>query len=883
MRMKQWLAALLCLALLLGVLPEVRAAEVSGDFEYTLDNAGNATITGYRDNRVKELTVPAKLAGHPVTAIADRALWKCYMIESIRLPEGLQTIGREVFNTDRMEEMVLPESMREIGDNLSECPNLERLYVYSTTMRHPVFLTSARVYLHEELAPKEFSTYYGFVAYCPFEEIGFDPRTETIYTEGCMRYALSDGEATLLEAQPEGDFTVPDTLGGCPVTRIAPCCFLRTTKLRRLTLPDSVRVIGRYALYQENWTGVPDYRVSMSSLPAGLEYVGMAAFLWADLHEITELPSGLRQIGVESFELCDLRKLTVPGTLKVIPMGGFGNNPLEEVVLCEGVEELHDHCFNLENCKIIVPRSVQVLEGYWEGSGYRQNDTLKIYCDPDGPVAAYLISHGNTFYDIDTGEHYERPHTTQLDGVKYRVYPGLYAEVIDLELGAPLDLVIPETVEGLPVRKVRDWALCSEVLRSVVIPDTVRHIAEDAMIDCPNLERVHLSENLESLDDSCFWNCAKLRVLRIPASVTEIRGDELGYDRLLVGEAGSYAEEYARLHGAAFVAEQPGTAYVTEGPAVCRVEEEGAVLVGLALTWGDRLGYSGWFYYEVPDTAEGLPIVGIDGDIVFSRRAEDLFLGRNVGWIGKGALDGTEIWRLYTYPALAELPEGLFEQVTLYNGRTPQFQGFYGSYAQTYAAEHGIAFVEVDGTPFEDVPRESWFFEPVFQCYWSGLMNGTSATTFSPYSTASRAMLVTVLWRLLGCESPQNSYFSDVSPESWYYKPVNWAAEHGVVFGTGPYRFSPDQNVTREQTAAILFRLASAMGLPADSFAPLGGFRDADSASDYARSALMWAVDAGILQGNDRHELRPQGTATRAELAAMLIRFVLWCEKETNA
>ena len=880
MRIKRWVCALLCLALLLGVLPEVRAAEVSGNFEYKLEQSGTVTITGYQDKRVKELDIPKTIEGHPVTAIADQALRDCYMLSTVNLPEGLLRIGREVFSTDRMEQLVLPSSLQEMEDVLRDCPNLEHLYVYSHTLRFGGNLvTSARVYIHQELVPQELSSYIREIYYCPFEEIGFDPRTQTVYTEGCMRYALVDGEACLLEAQPEGDFTVPDTLGGCPVTRIAPCCFLHTPKLRRLTLPDSVRAIGRYALYQTMWTNGPEYRISMSSLPASLEYVGVAAMEWADLHEITALPDGLREIGKQSFELCDMQTLTVPGSLKVIPQGAFANNPFREVVLCEGVEELNSHCFTLEECKVTVPRSVQVLNGYWEGKGHRTTDDLKVYCDPNGPVAEYMINHGSTFYDIDTGEHYQRPHMTTLDGVSYRVYPGLYAAVQDLELGYPVDLVIPETVEGVPVKKVLDWALCSDALRSVVLPDTVTYIVEDAMIDCPNLEWVRLSERLESLDSKCFAHCDKLQILRVPASVKEIRGDDLGYNRILVGEAGSYVERYALQHGQYFVAEEPGEQYAFNGPALCRLEPDGAVLVGLALTFGNRLGYS-WHYYEIPDAVLGLPIVGIDGDVVFSRHAEDLFLGRYVSRIGQGALDGTEIWRLYTFPALEELPEDLFERVTLYNDRIPEIQGFFGSYAQEYASEHGYSFVEIDGTPFADVPRDSWFFEPVFQCYWSGLMNGTSATAFSPHSVASRAMLVTVLWRLMGARSPQGTYFADVAPESWYYESVNWAAENGVVYGTGPYRFSPNQSVTREQTAAILFRLASAMGLPADGFAPLGGFRDADQASDYARSALMWAVDAGIMQGNNRGELRPRGTATRAELAAMLIRFVTWCEKE---
>ncbi len=853
MRMRRIAAVLLCLALLLGILPEVRAA-VSGDFEYTLNADGNATVTGCRNTKATELTVPETVGGHPVTVIAADTFRSCYSLQSLTLPENLQ----------------------KMADNLQSCRNLKRIYSYSRATDLWGVITNARIYIHREKAPMSLVSTNN---YCPFEEFGFDPRTQPVYSEGCMTYALHEGEACLLEAQPEGNFTVPDTLGGCPVTRIAPCCFLGATRLRRLTLPDTVRVIGRGAL-QPEYVGAPDNPIHLTALPTALEYVGDSALTQIDLSYVTELPSGLSHVGYGGFEQCRLERLTVPGSLKVIRTQAFGNNPLKEITIREGVEEIQSLGFTVSSGKITIPHSVQVVEEFWTyGPVYGKPDALDIYCAADGPVGAFLLEREIAFYDIDTGEYYAEPHMTQQGGVSYKIYPRQYAAVYDLKLGHPADLVIPETVEGVPVTKVLDWALCSDVLRSVVLPDTVRYIAEDAMIDCHNLERLRLPEGLESLNPRCIYNCGKLQVLHIPASVTEITEDTFGR-RILTGEPGSYAERYARRRGLAFFPEAPGAEYVAEGPALCRVEPEGAVLVALISTWG-RNGYFD-AAFEMPDTAGGLPIVAIDGNVVFGDTAEDLYLGRFVQRIGAGALDASGVRRLYTYPALTELPEELFTRALGVDDGKSELWGFDGSYAQRYAEDHGLRFVEIDGVPFTDVPRESWFFEPVFACYWSDLMLGTSETTFSPYSTASRAMLVTVLWRMMNHPAYRDRHFEDVPYDSWYDAPVNWAAENGVVFGTGPNRFSPNQSVTREQTAAILFRLAAAMELPVDSFAPLGGFRDAGQASDYARSALMWAVDAGILQGNDRAMLRPQGTATRAELAAMLTRFIAWCDREAE-
>ena len=109
---------------------------------------------------------------------------------------------------------------------------------------------------------------------------------------------------------------------------------------------------------------------------------------------------------------------------------------------------------------------------------------------------------------------------------------------------------------------------------------------------------------------------------------------------------------------------------------------------------------------------------------------------------------------------------------------------------------------------------------------------------------------------------------------------MRWAYTYGVVNGTSATTFSPNNPVTREQTATILYRLSSLMGADVDSYTPLTRFCDQAEASDYARSALMWAVDAGILQGNGKGELDPRGSTTRAQIATMIVRYVDWLTSE---
>lgn len=173
--------------------------------------------------------------------------------------------------------------------------------------------------------------------------------------------------------------------------------------------------------------------------------------------------------------------------------------------------------------------------------------------------------------------------------------------------------------------------------------------------------------------------------------------------------------------------------------------------------------------------------------------------------------------------------------------------------------------------PFDDVAASDWFCAEVLRAYSSGLMSGTGERTFSPNVPATRGMLVTILHRLAGSPEAEGS-FPDVDANAYYASAVAWASKNGIVEGFEDGNFRPDENVTREQLASVLYRYAMSRGCDVSASADLSAYADAGSVSSWAADAMRWAVGAGIISGT-ANGLEPQGTATRAQTAAMLVRF----------
>lgn len=177
--------------------------------------------------------------------------------------------------------------------------------------------------------------------------------------------------------------------------------------------------------------------------------------------------------------------------------------------------------------------------------------------------------------------------------------------------------------------------------------------------------------------------------------------------------------------------------------------------------------------------------------------------------------------------------------------------------------------------PFDDVKKSDWYYDDVRFVYDEGLMNGISSKNFAPLSEVTRGMIVTILWRMEGEPAPaRGCQFSDVASGSYYEKAIAWAAENGIVTGISATEFRPDDNITREQLAAILYRYAKYKGMDvsAGETGSIQSFSDASSVSEYAVTAMKWACGTGLINGISG-KLVPAGTATRAQTAAILHRF----------
>lgn len=181
---------------------------------------------------------------------------------------------------------------------------------------------------------------------------------------------------------------------------------------------------------------------------------------------------------------------------------------------------------------------------------------------------------------------------------------------------------------------------------------------------------------------------------------------------------------------------------------------------------------------------------------------------------------------------------------------------------------------ETTGAAFDDVAASAWYNEAVEYVVEQGLMNGVSANEFAPNANLTRGMLVTILWRLDNEPvAGADASFADITLGDWFCYAVNWAAEEGIVSGVSESEFAPNNNITREQIAAIMFRYATYIGMDTSARADLSAYLDNGTINGWASEAMQWAVAEGFINGVTDNTLEPNGTATRAQVATILMRF----------
>jgi hypothetical protein len=403
------------------------------------------------------------------------------------------------------------------------------------------------------------------------------------------------------------------------------------------------------------------------------------------------------------------------------------------------------------------------------------------------------------------------------------------------------DLVIPD---DLPVAKIGNGAFGNRVdITSATIPDGVTSINPFAFFGCVNLTAAVIPESVGEISGDAFQDCENLTIY---------------------SPQNSYAHNYAAEHGINWrnmdVAEP-----CKKSGAIVTAPAEGAKTAN-SITAAPSI-----FTGENPGSQT------IEYAISRSASADPETLAWQSGTTFSGLSSNTAYY-IYArskenedrYAAAAAVSAGIT------TNRSSNSQGHNESQTVTYPAPANTPrpTPEMWQNPFNDINEDDWFYNDIKYAVENGLFNGTGGETFEPDATMTRGMFVTVLWRMAGNAAADiNHAFADVQENMYYAEAVKWAAEKGIVSGGGDRLFSPDEKITREQMAVMLYNYEQSSGkIPADIVVDRE-FTDWNEISDWAKNAVNVLVIQGVLIGKPGNLFVPQGTATRAEAAAMLHRF----------
>ena len=429
----------------------------------------------------------------------------------------------------------------------------------------------------------------------------------------------------------------------------------------------------------------------------------------------------------------------------------------------------------------------------------------------------------------------------------------LWAEVCGYD-GDAEEVTVPADVNGYPVKGVRSGAFTGASFRKITLPDSLEVIEYGSFVDCKNLEVIDLGKGPDTYG-SKVWNSRfdfNIPLGSICSGCDALKEFRTSPDNPYY-TTGKYGELIYKNQENAFLNS------VVEFPAA--MEAEVCVPERTTYSLGNFSGNNDSLKYMVCDH-----MMSIYGDYLVGTNVIAVRLSRNSAlYINSNKFGG---------PVEYDSPV----KYVFFEGTEKIWNTEIHSYGTVTRAESvkdpdvKVIFDAKDAAKvFSDVSADSWFYGYVDFAMNLGLMKGVSGTEFAPDAPMSRAMLVTVLWRLEGSPDAAAAPFSDLS-EQWYETAVGWAYENGIVMGATEEEFDPDGDVTREQISAILKRYAEYKEMDTSASAPLDVFSDSERIEEYARDPMSWAVGCGLVKGVTSAKLDPAGRATRAQVATMLMR-----------
>ncbi len=639
---------------------------------------------------------------------------------------------------------------------------------------------------------------------------------------------------------------------GNDLTEVGENAFGENRKITALVLPESLNHIGKGAFYgftalesltlPPNLTELPDNFLSRCSA----------------LTELT-LPESVVSIGANALSGTALSHITLPAAVRTVGKGAFsGMSKLQSITLAEGLETIGQSAF--DNCPLLesltLPASVKLVESVPDvvyGTVYYHTGTS--FALPRS------TTHTINFVDLDTGKRKQMFYDYWQDGICYFIQEKT-AAITKSGVDIPEELIIPSHVEGLPVTEIGAYSIKSWSLHSVTLPDTLEKIGAYAFHECPFLYGLEIPPSVTFCgsdgEEAIIYTSAQGRQNR---------------SFYILAQEGSYGLAYAKKNFYR-VYEQKA-----DGPEYKRLGSHLFTIDGGQATLVLSCGLTAETLDVVPGYVDGIPVTKIATGAYAYANLEGSATTTLAGviWseplqiIEDGAFSNDTSPMVLTIPdtvsSIGENAFGYWKHVIL---------GLPGSYAEDYAKEKDYEFYNLLAlTPFEDVDENAWYYDAVCFCYWNGLMQGTSETTFVPNGITSRAMLVQVFFNIAGDPGASDpSVFEDVADNAWYAQAINWAYANKITSGTSATTFSPNRPVTREQVATFLFNFAGAIGRDTGKRASLDAYKDLDQVSSWAEEALQWCVAEGIISGTDSTSLSPKNSATRAQIATILMRFV---------
>ena len=425
-----------------------------------------------------------------------------------------------------------------------------------------------------------------------------------------------------------------------------------------------------------------------------------------------------------------------------------------------------------------------------------------------------------------------------------------------------------------------DWTAYHLSIRSAEIKNGITSISPDCFYDCENMVEVSIPNTVKEIGTFAFANCYSLKSIKLPSGLTSI--GSYAFDGCKALTSIDIPKGVAALSRLMF-RDCGSLRQVTLHP--------GLITIGAYALCGP------------PITSIDLPytVKTIDEYAFYGSRISQITLPNGLESIGSRAFCGCSFLKTITIPANvrtvsddAFLSTELDSMIVLGSGtsfgipgdstysvfgdKEAIVYGLPGSRVERFLAEDPNCIYTFKPMYFDDVAPGKWYFDSVLFAKENGLFNGVGNRAFAPERPMTRAMIVQVLYNLAGNGEVCDNRFNDVPDDAWYARAVAWAAENGIVDGMSPGVFAPDNNVTREQIACIVYRFTQLLGIDVDCDNNLNRFPDAGKVGNWAKDAIAWAVDRGIIAGSkvgNTDYLLPKANATRAQVAAIMMRCVL--------